>query len=340
MIIHHSARESEIMQLKIGRASLQELNAGEIINELVRGEYDLLKITIPTEIPDLYIRLEELGIPYFIVGIINHYRYDCVHHKVTEYYHENLIFEPFDSETQKEQLRQFARDIFRESPGSYFDNPHLKNLVTREMYLQSFEEYVLSFDQKTDPHKLTYFVKHEGRYVGFLSLTNKDRESDAAYAGVIPDRRGTGYYLDMIRFIHNWGHEVGLKWGHGYVQLQNTVVQRFYHRTDMMIFDHHFSIHINSFLSRGKENQKTFEFSVASKEGIADHVLRIAGDECKGYHLKNLSVCSIKNPVGEERYTMRLTKPVTEEKKILAVAKIYSAAQELLEVHYCEMIKF
>jgi hypothetical protein len=254
-----SARESEIMNLRIGRGSASQLDEQLLLEEIISGRYDLVKITVPSTLPDLYQRLGKLGIPYCIVGIILHYRYDCVHHEVKAYYHDNLVFEPYDASVHREMLQQFARDIFRESPGSYFINPLLASVVTHEMYLKSFEEYVLSFDQQTDPHKLTYLVKHEGRWVGFLSLTNQNRESDAAYAGVIPDRRGTGYYLDMIRFIHNWGHEVGLKWGHGYVQLQNAVVQRFYHRTDMMVHDNHLSIHINPFLHRNAATSVTHQ---------------------------------------------------------------------------------
>ena len=341
-LLKASAAESRILGYQVWRGNPETLADERLFAEIVDSSADLVKLTVDSSDPLLYQRLDNMGFPYYVVGMINNYRYNCQQHKHKEYHHPDIVFEEYAG-LNSELLADLAREIFRETPGSFYSNPYLKNITPPEKQLECFVEYVLGFDPAKDPKKLTFLVKHQGEYVGFISLSIDGDNSEAAYAGVIPGKRGTGYYLDMIRFVHNWGAASGVKSGFVNVQVQNIPVQKFYARENTIIFKNYVSIHLNTFFSRSVFPARDIPLRVDEKELSSNQLVK----KIQGVFLDTIpSIYSMRlvkgrqvRPIEPGNHLIKTSYPLADDESILVHTRVMNARNELILFYYFEFRK-
>src|SRR3954466_10504276 len=69
---HFSRDESEIFGLNFGRGAINDHNwtAWDIRNEICECKYDMVRVKIRSDSPDVFEKLSELGFPYTVYSIL------------------------------------------------------------------------------------------------------------------------------------------------------------------------------------------------------------------------------------------------------------------------------
>lgn len=241
--IQHSRLETEMTGIITGRWTADHIHLPELKPALDQGDFELVKLNLQGDDPDIFIKLDQLNRPYYLVGMVQEYRINFRKVKIKPLYHPEVVFERLN-ESNISCLEQLVRDCFKHSPGSFFVNPLLK---TRQAeYLDLLVAYISGYRSDLRDNHYCHLLRYQEEYVGFIAHRYQGENGFADYAGVKHLTRQPGFYIDLVRFIQNYCIEEGVKWGHASAQLQNTVVHKVYQKEDMVPFRSIINVHINN----------------------------------------------------------------------------------------------
>lgn len=241
-----STYESQLLGLRIGRLTSNHLDTEVLKEALDSGLYDVLKVNIEATDSQLYHKLNSLEKPYYILSMLQEYRVNVKRLKPKLLLHPDAILDPLSDENEPELLR-LVQDCFAAIPGSYFLNPGLEGHFDAVKQAVLLARYISNFRPNRQHGHYCHLLKYKGKYVGFMAHTHIEGTAYAHYAGVDPNARQPGFYIDLMRFVQNFAIEQGVTWGYTAAQIQNTVAHKVYVREDMMPYRAILNIHINIF---------------------------------------------------------------------------------------------
>lgn len=241
--IRYSQLETEMTGIRTGRWLANTIDLPGLRKVVDEGDFELLKLNVLADDPELYIRLNQLEKPYYVVGMVQEYRINFKRMKTKPLYHPEAVFEKLDA-SNAAILEALVRDCFRQSPGSFFVNPLLR--TRQHECLELLVTYISNYrnDRRNDHH--CHLLRYKSEYVGFIAHRYEGEHGYADYAGVKQHAYQPGFYIDLVRFIQNYCIKRDVRWGHATAQLQNTVVHKVYQKEDMVPFRSIVNIHINN----------------------------------------------------------------------------------------------
>ncbi len=240
-----SEMESRATSLNIGRWSGERLDKDWLAEQVNQGTFDIYKLSLEANDPELYQKLDQLNLPYYLVGMVQEYRVNFKKIPLKKLYHEDASLVLLD-DTNREELRKLVMSSFHAVPGSFFQNPWLVDRFSMHDQSKLLADYISGFRPDREKGKECHLLKHRGQYVGFIVNEHYNNLGFARYAGVSPGAKAPGYYIDLVRFIQNCGINYDLEWGFASAQIQNTVVHKVYMREDMIPYKSYINIHINN----------------------------------------------------------------------------------------------
>lgn len=231
---------------RVARGDDDCLNNANLIDWLKEQKIDVLKLELKDSSASLYSQLDQLGFPYYTLGMLLEYKSIFRARKSPEYLNSALTISEYKGE-DPEMFKALVAAIFKDSPASYYHNPGLEGKVSQQQQLDCFAAYLAGLNQGYQPHLYTHLLKLDGKVAGFMCSYKKGDGGGATYGGVLKEYENRGLYLDAVRFIQHFGAQIGQKWGTAQVQLQNTVVQKTFQKAGLRPNGYSLNVHINCF---------------------------------------------------------------------------------------------
>jgi hypothetical protein len=195
---YFSLKESRILGLRIGRA--EPGTPGEIagIREAMdREQLDMFRIRISAFHKDLFIEMDKLGLPYYILNILHIYERLAGHMPLTQ----NVSFREVMTEEDRTLLKNIIRLSFDGEAGTYFSNPALVSTLDADKELASMIEYVL--DSIGEPDRFVRIVDLEGQAVGFLYYQVHGGVARGELFGIVPEYRRRHLSVEIGKLVLN-----------------------------------------------------------------------------------------------------------------------------------------
>jgi hypothetical protein len=211
-----SESECKILGLKVARIELNNsFDVKEIIDVFNNYQINLLRLKIINPNKDIYFRLTELNIPYYLMNISTIFYSDANRVLLAEDC-ENFRFVNY-TQQHEEILKASAFDIFRGNGGAYFNNPHTAEIYNNEDELKALSEYI-SKQFTNDKNIWTKLIFDEDTIAGFVSYTIENNYALGNLFGVLPKYQSKGLGKKIGTFVLNnfIGTDV-----YNYVQIQH-----------------------------------------------------------------------------------------------------------------------
>ncbi len=254
MLFTISEDEGNILGYRIARGDLNSLHSIELLQESLKEErIDVLKLSVRDSPENLYTLLDQLGLPYYVLGIVIEYKANFQRNNLIPYRNDSVEFTEYTGESEVD-FTGLVKKIFATTPASYFINPGLEHVQNKENQLHCLASYINTLNKSLRKNHYSHLINFKGKSVGFITSYKEGNGGAATYAGLLPEFQGKGLYLDLVSFIQNHGKSIGQKWGMAYAQIQNTVVQKTFHRQGLRPNGYLLNLHINSFYGALKHN--------------------------------------------------------------------------------------
>lgn len=239
--------ESEHLGYRVARGDdscLENING--LKAELEQLEVDVLKLSLSSTSRELYLQLDAIGSPYYILGTMLEYKAIFNQEQPHEYINHGIEFVPYNGENEAAFCDMVA-ETFKDVEASFYLNPGLVGKVSQAQQLHCLVQYINTLNQSHLADHYTHLLKVKGKTVGFICSYKVGKGGGATYSGILPAYQNQGLYLDIIRFIQNYGQSIGQKWGTSTVQLHNVLVQRGFQRMGMQSSGYVLNVHVNCF---------------------------------------------------------------------------------------------
>ncbi len=246
-MFYSSKEESQILGFHVARGDDSCLeNPTSLVETLEKEKVDILKLNCKNPPADLYLKLDALQLDYYVLGIVQEYKSVFAKNPDTkEYLHPSVRFEEYTLD-KKELLDALIKDIFKHNTASYFKNPLLANVSDTQKQLHCLSKYIGSYCKELDASKYTHIMYADEIPMGFISSYKEGQGGGVVYAGILDSYVGRGYYLDLVRFIQNYGKAIEQKWGLAYAQIHHNAIQKTFAREGLKPQGYVLNIHINS----------------------------------------------------------------------------------------------
>lgn len=268
-MIFHSTTESDLLGLKVGHASIDNLDATALRGALVEGAYDLCRLKVRMDqVRDGAISvLETTGIPYFYAGGILRYEVD---YRTGVYVpsaapRDDLQFMPVESGDQV-ALESMVRACFFDDPIGYYKTPYLAAILDRNAEVDCLIQYHLG-DGAHERH--AFLVERDGVAVGFLVMHVDGGIVHTPLLGILPKERG-GHLFDPMRdFIHTFASEHGFAEQEG-ARIDNLLSQNVFGQDGLQHVANETIYHLTPFLQRGSD--RAVKTSCSDSGTVADQL--------------------------------------------------------------------
>lgn len=250
MPIEISEKESALLGIRVARASHLPNETDSFHQALRDLRVDVLKLSLSNAPHDLYVQLDRLGFPYYVLGMTMTYRCDLSTLQPKAYFRKDLEFVEHTGQYDRE-IRALAKDIFAGSAASFYINPGLHNRVSEAAQLECLAAYIAGIHSAAMPDHYSFLLKTKDRFAGLVCGRKYGTGGEVTYAGVIGELQSKGFFIDIARFIQNHGIALGREFGLAHVQLHNAVMHRVLHHEGMYPVGHTLNVHVNCFLGNG-----------------------------------------------------------------------------------------
>lgn len=244
-MIVESELENRAFGYNIGRCKRLDFeNIHQLKEEIIAKKIDLLKLNLRDSGPDLYLLLEQLNYPFYILGIVIEYKSNFRLNKFKPYLNDELDFVEYLGE-EPETFKNLVKEIFKNTPASYYQNPDFFEITDHQKQIECLADYISQLNAGYNSNFYTHLLKFKGELAGFITSYRENDGGAATYAGILKKFEGKGLYLDLVSFIQNYGKEIGQNWGTASTQIQNTVVQKAFQKAGLFPNGYELNIHIN-----------------------------------------------------------------------------------------------
>ena len=231
-IIRLSQRESRLFELKMGRASVPEIDPRSLLTALFRERYDVLRLHLPSSDPDLELKLNQLGLPFFLNGIVQQFSIDVSKYHFKPLFDEGLVFESYSS-VRRLELSSSIERCFSDEANGFFEIPFFRKKAPAQKQIRALIEFFLEELETNSSGYLAWSVLKESAFVGFIINKVEGTRGETLLAGVDPRFRNQGVFTDIVRFIQNISKQLGLTVGFAGARIQNQVSQRLFVKEGM-----------------------------------------------------------------------------------------------------------
>ena len=233
-VIVQSQFESDLFGLRVGRLSADEVCTSMIRNDLIRCKYDVLRLHVPADDSRLELKLNQVGIPFYLSGIVQRFVIDFSNYELKPMINEFITFEPY-SQSKRMQFFDSIKKCFLEEAGGFFEIPYLRKIVSPHKQVQALIGFLLGQVENHPSRYLAWAALVRGEFAGFIIITVDGSTGETLLAGVDPIFRNQRIFTDITRFIQNFSKDFGLKLGYAGARVQNQISQKLFLREGMTV---------------------------------------------------------------------------------------------------------
>jgi hypothetical protein len=247
MVFRHSPLETARFGLRICRASIDVVDAADLIAALQRDRVDVAILRLPAGAIGTLDGLRRHGFVPIVADTLVRYEIDLRARKSVAHHGDSLTLRaatPGDAGL----LESLTREIFSGYVSHYNANP----LFAPEKILDGYVEWASSHVQGGDDTTGAWLVEAAEETVGF-SCYRLDRTGGLAVGvlnGVLPAVRGRGIYRGMFRRMLTQFVESGIRRFAIATQIQNIAVQRTWTAEGLSLQSAVNTVHINALRGR------------------------------------------------------------------------------------------
>lgn len=345
-MIKYSEQESDLLGLKIGRVELNHLDDTAFFKEIIKEEYDLIRLKVDSKHFNINHQIEKLGIPAYYCGSILKYEMYFFNLPSPSFYIKNAEFSFYTSD-QKQILYDLICDSFRADPLGYYKNPLISQFLTKEEEVHSMASFYVN--QVEQEKNKMFFLKLDGNFAGFISIFEVEKGVvDTPISGVAQAYRGNHVFDDLRSYRHLYCLENNIPLGLAGARSENFYSQKTFVNDGMIHVGNESIYQITPLLSKQTDGCLEVQFSIQSKnlQGalaefqakiIAEHKGFISSDE---FYLVAGRTCIVHPFYQSPQYYLKINTTIKSSNKMLTVSKVYDEHQEIQLVVYSQFQRF
>jgi GNAT superfamily N-acetyltransferase len=237
--IYFSKVESDRFGKKIYRGTLDTIDIPLISECLGTNDSDILIFRVPvSEQPSLY-KLNKLGREVIVADTLVYYQVDL----------NKTFYNPIKNKDQflrqatpadTEIFKELIPVIFKDYTTHYFSNPLLDRTKINEGYTEWAINYINA------PQKVNFISYVDERPAGFITCNLDEEGAEIILNGVHPEYAGKGLYSDMVRYVKQYYHDMGVSVLRVSTQIQNIKVQSVWSKEGLVLNKAYITIHLNN----------------------------------------------------------------------------------------------
>lgn len=235
--LRYSQVESERFNRRIFRAKFGTINAALLADAMRREQVDTVIARVPPQALREVANLHACGLlPIVADAYVN---YDI---RLADFVPGQaataIALQPADD---RDRLRDMARTIFQDYPGHYRANP----LFDESVIADGYADWAVRLSQ--DAGTAVDFITAGGATAGFVAYRSNPGEHTAEFllAGVVPQMRGNGVYLQMFSDMLGRFKTDGFRTAQTATQAHNVASQRTWTKLGIALRSAEYTLHIN-----------------------------------------------------------------------------------------------
>lgn len=236
-----SPRESARFGLRIGRATVDGVDAADLVAALERQPMDIAILRLPSRAIDAIDDLRRYALAPIIADTLVRYEIDLLSRKPSTKT-SRVILRPA-TRADAGLLESMTREIFAGYMSHYHANPRFPP----DKILDGYAEWATSHLDSADDGAGAWLVEADGDVVGF-SCYRLDANTGVATGvlnGIVPAARGKGNYRAMLHSMLDQFAALGARRFSIATQLHNVAVQRTWVTEGLTLNDVSNTVHIN-----------------------------------------------------------------------------------------------
>jgi ribosomal protein S18 acetylase RimI-like enzyme len=259
--LEYSKPDSERFGLVIYRTKTEEIDANELLSQIIQHNVDTAIVRIPTEQLSQIHKLEKMAMPFMITDTLAYYDKD-----LSSYQPETLDNKDLEFILATPEHHELLNYIVRATFGTYVNHYRMNPFFHNENVTEGYQDWVRSYAEN-NPERICWLVKRHGEVVGFGTFNYQfEGRVEGILYGVLPHLRRAGIFKDIMRYAKNHSKSKGYEMIRCTTQIENRAVQRLW--TDSGFFLHHTenTIHINALLTKTVFDGFTIPLTISAEE--------------------------------------------------------------------------
>ncbi|MEO7326049.1 MAG: GNAT family N-acetyltransferase [Dokdonella sp.] len=222
-----SELESKRFDLRVFRASSDDLDERALFQSLLEQRADLLILRLPSPAGKAAARMNRFGVEVTHADTLVYYDVDLAAYEPKPLRNPNISFvEATNADVTT--LDTLVDEIFIDYKSHYHASP----LLPPAQILAGYKEWARNHIANFDHRHITWIVRDGTRLLGFCccAFDTANAESEGVLYGILPDAAGGGLYGDMIRYTQAHFKANGFRHMKVSTQVHNYAVQKVWTR--------------------------------------------------------------------------------------------------------------
>lgn len=202
-MITFSAKESEVLGVRIARGVLnQSWQPSQLQQAALAGEYDFLRLKLPSNDEQVFTKLDALGMHYCLHSILvrNSVAINEAHNTLQR--DLRVTFELFDGSNEL-AMKQLVKDSWGARTAVNYHNTNFRHWVSYEQEMEGSAAYACEFNYSVNPSMPNWIVKLDGKPIGFVLGKASNEGFEGIMYSILPEYRGHNYAEDIMIFLKN-----------------------------------------------------------------------------------------------------------------------------------------
>jgi hypothetical protein len=260
-----SPRETARFGLRVGRATVESVDAEELVAALAREAMDVAILRLPSQAIASLDGLSRRGFDTIIADTLVTYEI-ALAHRAPSADRAQVTLRPA-TRSDARLLESMTREIFE----GYVTHYHANPLFAPDKILDGYAEWAAFHLDRSDGRG-AWIVERDGVRVGFSCYRVDAQESLAigVLNGILPGARGRGNYRAMLRAMLDDFTALGVRRFSIATQLHNVAVQRTWVSEGMTLRDSSNTVHINVPASADRDGLERLASPIAGNTANLD----------------------------------------------------------------------
>lgn len=256
-LLSHSPLESNRFNLNIFRLGDLDLNANQVIAEIINNKADVIIFRPSTNKTHLINQLIDLNTNLYFSEPLIEYSLKTTSFKPQRTFNTDLEIINYTPQLAKE-LNYLTEEIFKNYELHYSDN----NFLDSSVFLDGYKEWI----ENCTKNGKVWLLKKNNQFTGFFSATFKGEVASGGPGGILPEFEGTGQYWDFHSLIPQLIYkEDGIKLFKTSTKCSNMPVIKQWDKLGWSLTSISHTIHIAPMLNQEKE----FDLKTLSLKGFS-----------------------------------------------------------------------
>lgn len=216
-----SEKESDVLGVRIARGVLPiDWQPEVLLQETFDGQYDFLRLKLPSNDEQVFEKLEMLGMPYSLHSILVRNSIAITAEHAEPHRPLRVDFELYDG-SNEEGLKQLVKDSWGNRTAVNYHNPNFRNWVSYEQEMEGSAAYSAEFNYTINPDMPNWIVRLQGKAIGFVLGKVSAEGFEGIMYSILPAYRGRNYAEDIMLFLKKWCYQEGIHRFYNDVVFQN-----------------------------------------------------------------------------------------------------------------------